>query len=89
MCGKPAGCEHHLVFGRALRNLAEQDNLKLPMCNECHNLAVKAVDRIHGNSAAEKLSKMLGQALWERDNIVEYGENVRPEFIERYGRSYL
>lgn len=55
-------------------------------------MAIKPVDRIHGNSVAEKLSKMLGQALFERDYIILNkceGEEARGAFMKRYGRSYL
>jgi len=82
-CGGPAECEHHLLFGTSARNLAEQDGIKVPICNKCHNMAVKAADRIHGNPMAEKLSKMLGQAIWE----TYYGS--REDFHRRYGKSYL
>jgi hypothetical protein len=82
-CGKPAECEHHLLFGTSDRKLAESDGIKVPSCNNCHNLAVKATDRIHGNVMAEKLSKMLGQAIWES----RYGD--REAFRKRYGKSYL
>ena len=44
LCGRPAECEHHLIFGRGLRNLAEQDGLKVPCCNNCHNMGK---ERIH------------------------------------------
>lgn len=60
-CGKPAECEHHLLFGNGIRELAEQDGLKVPACNKCHNMG-KQIERIHENIMAEKLSKMLGQA---------------------------
>jgi hypothetical protein len=82
-CNKPAECEHHLIFGKGNRELAEEDGLKVPSCNRCHNLAIKAMDRIHENPMAEKLSKMLGQAIWEN----RYGD--RYDFIKRYGKSYL
>lgn len=97
LCGRFAECEHHLVFGRGLRALAEEDRdcMVMPLCNDCHTLATKAIDRIHGNPVAEKLSKMLGQALWERWYLGDYGDadtalqQARQNFIERYGRSYL
>lgn len=80
-CGREAECEHHLIFGSGLRSLAEQDGLKVPSCNKHHNMgAIK--ERIHDNPAAEKLSKMLGQAIFEQTHS-------REEFIKRYGRSYL
>lgn len=104
-CGRPAEGEHHLIFGTAGRELSEKDGLKVPTCNNCHNMG-KADMKIHGNVMAEKLSKMLGQALWERewilrnavhdpDNINEKGIQefesmiARKEFRDRYGKSYL
>lgn len=44
-CGKTAECEHHLLFGNGIRELAEQDGLKVPMCNKCHNMG-KQIERI-------------------------------------------
>lgn len=81
-CGNPAECEHHLLFGSEMRDLAEQDGLKVPACNKCHNMG-KVTERIHDNVMAEKLSKMLGQAIYES----RIGE--REEFRTRYGKSYL
>ena len=97
MCGKSAECEHHLVFGNSLRRIAEEDGevMLMPLCNDCHNMAEDVKKRIHGNMAAEKLSKMLGQALWERWYMGDFGDaeeslkQARENFIERYGRSYL
>lgn len=92
MCGRPKQCEHHLIFGTSQRALSDSDKLTIPMCNNCHNMAVKPVDRIHYNSMAEKLSKMLGQAMYERDYIImnkATGEEARSAFMARYGRSYL
>jgi hypothetical protein len=43
----------------------------------------KATERIHENPMAEKLSKMLGQAIWEKHN------GDREAFRKRYGKSYL
>ncbi len=81
-CGRPAECEHHLIFGNGLRKLADGDGLKVPSCNKCHNMD-QINDRIHDNPMAEKLSKMLGQAIWES----RYGD--RKAFRKRYGKSYL
>ena len=53
LCGKPAECEHHLLFGAGIRKLAEEDGLKVPLCNDCHNMGA-AAGRIHGNSADRK-----------------------------------
>lgn len=69
-CGRPAECEHHLIFGSAGRSLSERDGLKVPCCNACHNMGA-VISRIHGNPMAEKLSKMLGQAIWEKEQILQ------------------
>lgn len=76
ICGKPDVEIHHLVFGRGLRELADADSLTIPLCRECH----KAV---HLNGTASTLSKMLGQAWYEKT----VGD--RESFRKRYGRSYL
>lgn len=81
-CGRPAECEHHLLFGNGTRELAEQDGLKVPACNRCHNTG-ETTERIHENIMAEKLSKMLGQAIFENRL------GTREEFRDRYGKSYL
>lgn len=81
-CGKPAECEHHLLFGTGIRKLAEDDGIKVPACNDCHNMG-DVTSRIHGNPMAEKLSKMLGQAVYE----AYIGD--RESFRRRYGKSYL
>lgn len=81
-CGKVAEGEHHLLFGNGIRELAEQDGLKVPICNYCHNLG-RTMERIHDNPMAEKLSKMLGQAMYE----AKIGN--REDFRTIYGKSYL
>ena len=80
-CEKPAECEHHLIFGNGLRELADQDGLTVPSCNKHHNTG-QISERIHNNPMAEKLSKMLGQAIYEKTH-------TREEFRKRYGKSYL
>lgn len=37
-CGRQAEGEHHLIFGTAGRELSEKDGLKVPVCNNCHNM---------------------------------------------------
>lgn len=96
MCGdacKPV--EHHLVFGTGMRKLAEEDGLKLNLCIDCHTMAFNVTERIHDNVAAERLSKMLGQMMFERNYIAFYSndeeikEKARDAFRRRYGRNYL
>lgn len=81
-CGRETEGEHHLIFGTAGRELSEKDGLKLPVCNDCHNMGDK-LRRIHDNPMAERLSKMLGQAIFEGK------VGTRDDFRKRYGRSYL
>lgn len=91
ICGnRYAEAEHHMIFGTSGRKLADEDGLTMKLCNSCHNMAIKPSERIHGNIVAEKLSKMLGQAIWERDYYEKGGIGIaRREFIARYGKSYL
>lgn len=85
-------CDHHLIFGKGKRDLAEKDGLKIPLTNREHNLG-KPTERIHGNEAAEKLSKMLGQVAWEKEyykkKLGEKEDPAREAFRKRYGKSYL
>lgn len=88
ICGKPRQCDHHLIYG-SYHKLADKDGLILPMCNDCHNMG-DITRRIHGNSMAENLSKIVGQLAWEK----EYYRNgqqdkAREAFRKRYGVSYL
>lgn len=103
ICGRQTEAEHHLVFGTAGRELSEKDGLKVPVCNNCHNMG-DVTRRIHGNPMAERMSKIIGQLAWEREQLIErvdpvYAENdedrkmllddVREKFRKRYGISYL
>ena len=96
--GAPAECEHHCVFGRGLREKAEDDGLKIPLTHKEHNMSSKGtINQIHGNPAAENLSKMLGQIAWEKHWIAEkyalpfsdIEAEAREAFRARYGQSYL
>lgn len=96
--GVPSECIHHCIFGRGLRDLADKDGLWIPLLNREHNLSPKGtIYQIHGNPAAEKLSKMVGQLAWEKHYIAEkysvpfddIENEAREAFRERYGVSYL
>lgn len=89
-CGSPnVNGEHHLLFGNGMRNLAEEDGLKVDSCNRCHVVG-EVLRRIHDNPMAEQLSKMLGQALYERNECAKGAtlDEAREKFRKRYGRSY-
>lgn len=91
-------CDHHLIFGNGLRELADKDGLILPLTNREHNTG-PITERIHDNIAAEKLSKMLGQMAYEKEyyratfeaqgELVKGEDPARESFRERYGISYL
>lgn len=85
-----ADLTHHLIFGSAKRRLADEDKLTIEICDYCHTMG-QVKERIHDNTAAEALSRMLGQAIYERDRAAEglTLDEARKKFIERYGISYL
>lgn len=97
---RAAECVHHLVFGSGKRKLADEDGLTIPLCHDEHNMG-QICDRIHGNPAAEKLSKMLGQVAWEScylakklaeltgQSASDLTSEAREAFRKRYGQSYL
>lgn len=100
-CNRPAECEHHLIFGTSGKELSEKDGLKVPSCNNCHNMGDK-LRRVHDNPMAEKMSKIIGQLAWERDYLLaesidvcdeddekKKAKEVREAFRKRYGISYL
>lgn len=93
-CGRPATQTHHLIFGQN-RKQCDKDRLFVPICDECHTMG-NITSRIHDNAMAEKLSKMLGQALYERNyykdlwyQLNRYEDEARQSFTDRYGRSFL
>lgn len=90
ICGRPCVTEHHLVFGGALRKLAEEDGLKLPVCDYCHTQNAVS-QRIHNNSVAERLSKIAGQLAYEKHAVAGGATEAesRELFRKRYGGSYL
>ena len=90
ICGRPAECEHHLVFGNGLRPLADKDGLKIPMCNNCHNMG-GGKNQLHETPIAERLSKIAGQLAFENERIIEGcdPQSARDEFRRRYSGSYL
>lgn len=83
-----ATAQHHLVFGNGRRDMSDADGLIIPICDNCHTIGKNA---IHDNPVAEKLSKMLGQAIWERNCLASNAalEAARKEFMRRYGKSWL
>ena len=99
--GAPAECTHHLIYGRGLRELADEDGLTIPLTNAEHNMNPNGQRwQVHENAPAEALSRIAGQLAWEKEYIANelsvteefkkiiYKE-AREEFRRRYGQSYL
>lgn len=89
-CGRPTTTTHHLVFGRGMRNIADEDGLVIPVCDNCHTMN-RTSNKIHDNPIAESFSKMLGQLAYEKHKVAEgmSEEEARESFRKRYTRSYL
>lgn len=96
--GTPTTTHHHLVFGRGLRPLADEDGLWIPVTDAEHNMTSNGTKfQIHDNPAAEALSKIAGQLAWEKRYIAEkrglpfepIEDEAREAFRKRYGKSYL
>lgn len=90
-CGDTATEEHHLIFGTSGRAFSEKYGLKVGICPKCHTRSEYVTCRIHDNVKAEQLSKMLGQAIFEREMIKQgyTQDEARQKMIAECGRSYL
>ena len=102
--GKPAECQHHCIWG-SYHKLADEDGLLIGLTNAEHNMSSEGtINQIHGNPAAEHLSRMLGQAIWERNYLIKQLElpfegeeeafervsnECREAFRKRYHISFL
>jgi len=75
-CGKPTQTEHHLLFGIGIRELAEEDGVKIH-----DNSIAEKLSKIAGQLAWEKE--------YYRSLYGNEDDPAREAFRERYGRSYL
>lgn len=84
VCGNPATETHHLIFGTSRRRRCDDDGITMELCFRCHK-------ELHYGTVSQKLSKMLGQMRWEQDALDDGADkyDVRNEFRERYGKSWL
>ena len=93
--GIPTSTHHHLCFGRGMRDLSEKYGLWIPVTDAEHNMSNKGtINQIHGNPAAESLSKMLGQIAYEKEFyrkqvVDDDSDPARESFRREFGRSYL
>jgi hypothetical protein len=83
-CGKTKTDIHHCIYGTSNRKLCDEDGIVIPTCRDCH-------EEIHKKSICGFLSKMFGQAIFERNECAKGSsiEDARKLFRKRYGRSYL
>ena len=96
-CGKPATVTHHLIMGSGNRKKSDDYGLTIPLCAACHNMSENyTVCQIHDNPRAEDLSKMLGQAIWEKNYYKDLyyqlnrdEDEARDRFREIFGQAYL
>jgi len=103
--GTPTRTQHHLLFGRGIRDLADKDGIWIPVTDAEHNMSSKGtIHQIHDNPAAEKLSKIAGQLAWERNYLISQmalpfesedeafdrlSRECREAFRKRYSKSFL
>ena len=91
-CGTPSTHGvHHFLYGDygATRKKADEDGIFADICDTCH---VAGKDSLHEHAIAIKLSRMFGEAIWERNYLAEHGGNVKDAkaaFFSRYGRNYF
>lgn len=89
-CGRPTTTKHHFLFGNGMKGLAEKDGIKGPVCDDCHTMN-RAIEKIHDNIMAEKLSKICGQLAWEKRCVANgcTEDEARELFRKRYDISFL
>lgn len=75
ICGRAYATDTHHLIGGSTRKLCDEDGLTLAICRDCHEF-------IHKYPTAATMSKMLGQAIYEKDH-------TREQFRRRYGRSWM
>lgn len=80
---------HHLISGTADRNFSDKYGLMIPLCAICHN-------ELHKSGIAMTFSKMLGQAIWEKNYYKDLyyelnrdEDEARDRFRELHCGSYL
>ena len=78
-----------MLFGND-RQLAEAHGLKIAICANCHTAGM-IITRIHDNPMAEKLSKMFGQAIFEREMALKGADRdeCKAIFRQEFGKTYF
>ena len=84
LCGRMTGLEmHHVLHGRGIRKLADEDGLKVWLCYEHHRL-------LHDHGDHDKELQALGQRAYVKARMKEgYPKDAAEElFFKRYGKYY-
>jgi hypothetical protein len=80
ICGwRFADHTHHLICGISNRDFADKYGLTIPVCAICHN-------ELHESGVAVMLSKMLGQAIWEKNYYKDLYYNLNRDEDEARDR---
>lgn len=75
ICGKPKQHTHHLICGTSGRSFADKFGLVIPLCAKCH-------EELHKSGIAMDFSKMLGQAIWEKNYYMDLYNNLNETKID-------
>ena len=85
----PYGCMHTAFH----QELIDSDKLSQYEKIYFTKILDSSANEVELTSALERLSKMLGQAIWEKEwisaNNQQESRKAREAFRKRYGRSYL
>ena len=80
LCGwRFARHTHHLICGTSGRKFSDKYGLTVPLCAICHN-------ELHESGVAVMLSKMLGQAIWEKNYYKDLYYNLNRDEDEARDR---
>ena len=99
ICNRPASEVHHLVYGTSGRNISDFEDLTVPLCQLCHR-KIHEGEKAKPNDGFNRygvMSKIIGQACYERDYIIKKTElpfwnaqeEARESFRHLFGKSFL
>lgn len=73
---------HHIFYGKGMRNISEEEGIKVNLCVERHHQYGK--ESVHGNpgDGNDLILKMIGQKAYEKTHS-------RQEFMDRFKKNYL
>lgn len=90
--GRPYGLDrHHVLHGRGIKPLAEEDGLWIWLDHKLHmDIHDKGYAEVPGKRVTDKELQALGQETFIKDHMKQgYPEDVARElFLKRYGRFY-